>query len=110
MPESSTQLLGQLLRDPAFRERFRRDPVATAREAGLEGLANELALGDADPMETLEPRESRSSLAGLFLAAALEAVGRVAPALPPVPQGSPARIRPDRPIAKDPRTKRKADA
>jgi hypothetical protein len=109
MPESSTQLLGQLLRDPAFRERFRRDPVATAREAGLEGLADELALGDADPMETLEPRESRSSLAGVLMAAALEGVARVVPAVPPVPQGGPARIWPARRIAKDPRTSRKAD-
>jgi hypothetical protein len=75
MAESNTQLLQQLLRDPAFRERFRRDPVATAREAGLAGLADELALADADPMETLEPRESRSSLAGVLMAAALEGVG-----------------------------------
>ncbi|MDX6408319.1 MAG: hypothetical protein QOE13_1390 [Gaiellaceae bacterium] len=75
MPESHTQLLEELLRNPVFREQFRRDPVATAREAGLDGLANELEASEGDPMETLEPRESRSSLAGVMMAAALEGFG-----------------------------------
>jgi hypothetical protein len=61
--------LERLLQDEEFRAEFLRDPVAAARRAGV----NELDLGD--PMETLEPRESRSSLAGLFLAAVVEGVG-----------------------------------
>jgi len=75
MAETSPKLLEQLLQDPVLRERFRRDPVGTARELGLDRLADELALDSADPMETLEPRESRSSLAGVLMAATLEGVG-----------------------------------
>src|SRR5947199_7147806 len=75
MAEASPKLLEQLLQDPVLRERFRRDPVGTARDLGLDRLADELALDGADPMETLEPRESRSSLAGVLMAATLEGVG-----------------------------------
>jgi cell wall-associated NlpC family hydrolase len=75
MSRPETHLLEQLLHDPVFREQFRRDPAAAARAAGLDALAEELALGDADPMQTLEPRESRSSLAGVLMAAALEGIG-----------------------------------
>jgi cell wall-associated NlpC family hydrolase len=75
MSRHETHLLEQLLHDPVFREQFRRDPAAAARAAGLDALAEELALGDADPMQTLEPRESRSSLAGVLMAAALEGIG-----------------------------------
>jgi hypothetical protein len=41
------------------------------REAGLDGFADELG----DPMQTLGPRESRSSLAGVLLAGAFEGIG-----------------------------------
>src|SRR3954468_3610029 len=70
MARTDVQVLERLLREPDFRSRFRQDPVSAAQSAGLGRLAEELELGD--PMETLEPRESRSSLAGLLLAAAIE--------------------------------------
>src|SRR5882724_1416392 len=70
---SDVNVLERLLREPDFRARFRRNPAAAMREAGLQGLAVELELGD--PMQTLEPRESRSSLAGVLLAGVLEGVG-----------------------------------
>jgi hypothetical protein len=73
MAASDAHVLERLLHDPDFRARFRRDPAAATREAGLEELAEELELGD--PMQTLEPRESRSSLAGVLLAGALEGIG-----------------------------------
>jgi hypothetical protein len=85
MAGSDARLLERLLEDPEFRARFRRDPAAAARAAGLVGLAEELEGGD--PMETLEPRESRSSLAGVLLAGVLEGVGVYGGAqhvLPPV--------------------------
>src|SRR3954469_15702447 len=65
--------LQRLLLDTEFRARFRAAPVEATREAGLDELADELELGD--PMETLEPRESRSSLAGVLMGAALEGIG-----------------------------------
>jgi hypothetical protein len=70
MARTDVLALERLLREPGFRSRFRHDPASAARNAGLEQLAEELELGD--PMETLEPRESRSSLAGLLIAGALE--------------------------------------
>ena len=72
MVSADVQVLERLLHDSRFRARFHRDPAAATREAGLDALADELELGD--PMETLEPRESRSSLAGLLVAAALEGI------------------------------------
>jgi cell wall-associated NlpC family hydrolase len=72
MPGSDAERLEQLMHDPEFRARFDRDPAGTAKEAGLSQLAEELELGD--PMETLEPRESRSSLAGVLMAAAIEGI------------------------------------
>src|SRR3954470_14278933 len=66
-------MLERLLQEPEFRARFRRDPAAAARQEGLQELADEFELGD--PMQTLEPRESRSSLAGVLLAGVLEGVG-----------------------------------
>jgi cell wall-associated NlpC family hydrolase len=68
-------LLNRLLADPEFRDRFEADPVGTARAAGFDALADELARDDDDPMQTLELRESRSSLAGAFMAAAVEGLG-----------------------------------
>jgi hypothetical protein len=70
---SDVHVLERLLQDAEFRARFRRDPAAAARKAGLEELAEEFELGD--PMQTLEPRESRSSLAGVLLAGAFEGLG-----------------------------------
>src|SRR3954462_12581356 len=70
---SDVNALERLLREPDFRARFQRNPGAAMREAGLDGLADELELGD--PMQTLEPRESRSSLAGVLLAGAFEGIG-----------------------------------
>ena len=64
-----------MLTDPAYRERFRRNPVAAAREAGVAGVADEMAMGAGKAMDTLDGRESRSSLAGVFMAAALEGAG-----------------------------------
>jgi len=73
MGDRDARPLQRLLLDPEFRARFRLDPAAAAREAGLPELAEELELGN--PMETLEPRESRSSLAGVLIGAALEGLG-----------------------------------
>jgi hypothetical protein len=68
-------LLQRLLDDPGFRARFRHDPAAAAREAGFEDFAQAL---DSDPhrtLETLEIRESRSSMAGAMLGAVVEGLG-----------------------------------
>ena len=66
----AARLIERVLSDPAFRARYRRDPAAAAREAGLE--PSDEAAGN--PLETLELRESKSSLAGAMLAAAVEGV------------------------------------
>ena len=60
---------------PSFRADFRRDPASACREAGLDELAEEMSYGAGKAMHTLEIRESRSSLAGVMMAAALEGVG-----------------------------------
>jgi hypothetical protein len=65
------RLIERLLSDPAFRADFRRDPAATAREAGLAG---DMLVGGRDPLQTLDVRESRSSLAGVLMAAAVEGI------------------------------------
>jgi hypothetical protein len=72
--ELGGKLLERLLSDPAMRAEFRRDPVAAARRAGLARLADELSSVEGDPLQTLELRESRSSLAGVMMAAAVEAI------------------------------------
>jgi hypothetical protein len=82
MVSADMQALERLLHDARFRARFNQDPAAATREVGLDALANELELGD--PMETLEPRESRSSLAGLLVAAALEGIDAHGGGSPPV--------------------------
>ena len=64
------RLIERLLVDPVFRAEFRRDPAGACVAAGLPGLAGEL--GGGGGMETLELRESRSSLAGVVMAAAVE--------------------------------------
>jgi cell wall-associated NlpC family hydrolase len=71
----AAELIERLLADPAFRNRFRRDPVAACREAGLDELAEEMRLGGGKAMHTLDLRESRSSLAGVMMAAAMEGMG-----------------------------------
>jgi cell wall-associated NlpC family hydrolase len=73
--EAAARLLERLLGDPAYRRRFRENPVATSREAGLDSVAEEMAMRTGKAMETLDDRESRSSLAGVFMAAALEGAG-----------------------------------
>src|SRR5580693_3796412 len=72
-------LIERLLVDPVFRAEFRRDPVGACVVAGLAGvvgglpvLGGELGAGVGSGMETLELRESRSSLAGVVMAAAVE--------------------------------------
>jgi hypothetical protein len=73
--EAAARVLERLLADAGFREHFRRNPVAASREEGLESLAQEMATSSGKAMETLDDRESRSSLAGVFMAAALEGAG-----------------------------------
>src|SRR5215217_7455441 len=88
----AAKLIERLLVDPAFRARFRRDPAAACREAGLDELAQEMQLGAGKAMMTLDLRESKSSLAGVMMAAAMEGVGvmqfveHVAPHLDDIPE------------------------
>jgi hypothetical protein len=70
--ERAQQVIERLLVDPVFRGEFRRDPVGACVAAGLPGLARELGVGVGSGLETLELRESRSSLAGVVMAAAVE--------------------------------------
>src|SRR3954471_14932081 len=70
----AAKLIERLLADPAFRARFRRDPPGACREAGLHSLAQEMSLGGGKAMHTLDMRESKSSLAGVMMAAAMEGV------------------------------------
>ena len=72
--ERTGRLIERLLVDPAFRVQFRRDPGGACLAAGLPELAAELAGAGGSAMETLELRESRSSLAGVVMAVALEGV------------------------------------
>ena len=69
---AAAQLLERLLSDPASRAAFRADPVSTSRQAGLDGVAEEMAAAGGKALQTLDERESRSSLAGVLMAAALE--------------------------------------
>src|SRR4051794_19395137 len=71
----AAKLIERLLADPAFRAKFRRDPATACREAGLEDLAREMSVGGGKAMHTLDMRESKSSLAGVMMAAAMEGVG-----------------------------------
>src|ERR671931_775510 len=70
--EAAARLIERVLSDAAFRARFRSDPEGSARELGVD-------LGEAgvaeSAVETLELRESKSSLAGALMAAAAEGVG-----------------------------------
>ncbi len=71
--ERSVELLERLLGDPQLRRRFRTDAATVLSEAGLPELAAGLGHGGRALM-TLELRESRSSLAGVMVAAAAEGV------------------------------------
>src|SRR5262245_38945083 len=71
----AAKLLERLLSDPAFRAQFRRDPAGACRAAGLESLAQEMSVGGGKAMMTLDMRESKSSLAGVMVAAAKAGVG-----------------------------------
>src|SRR4051794_31162956 len=88
----AAKLLERLLSDPAFRTQFRRDPAGACRAAGLESLAQEMSVGGGKAMMTLDLRESKSSLAGVMMAAAMEGVGiyqfaeHVAPHLDDIPE------------------------
>src|SRR5687767_10878899 len=88
----AAKLIERLLTDPAFRARFRRNPAEACREAGLDELADEMQLGAGKAMMTLDIRESKSSLAGVMMAAAMEGVGvaqfaqHVAPHLDDIPE------------------------
>jgi cell wall-associated NlpC family hydrolase len=70
--QPAARLIERVLADGEFRARFRRDPEDAARELGID-------LGDGAPvdaaLQTLEIRESKSSLAGALMAAAAEGVG-----------------------------------
>jgi uncharacterized protein (TIGR02594 family) len=72
--ERAAELLERLLGDADFRARFRAKPAEACREAGLQDLADELTFGGT-AMQTLEQRESRSSLLGVLMVAALEGAG-----------------------------------
>jgi hypothetical protein len=71
--QRSVELLEQLLGDRQLRRRFRTDAATVLTEAGLPELAAGLGHGGRALM-TLEMRESRSSLAGVMVAAAAEGV------------------------------------
>src|SRR6478735_11153769 len=71
----AAKLLERLLVDQAFRAQFRRDPAGACRAAGLDSLAQEMSVGAGKAMHTLDMRESKSSLAGVMMAAAMEGVG-----------------------------------
>src|SRR5688572_24486263 len=71
----AAQLIERLLGDPAFRTEFRKDPASACRKAGLDELADDMSLGAGKAMMTLDQRESKSSLAGVMMAAAMEGVG-----------------------------------
>jgi NlpC/P60 family len=90
----AARLIERLLADPGFREYFLRDPPATCRAEGLDRLADEIASLGADPVEALEARESRSSLGGVVLVAAMEGVGlyEVSQRLLPNLEGLPAEV------------------
>jgi cell wall-associated NlpC family hydrolase len=67
----AVEVLQRLLTDPVFRQEFRRDPAGACRLFGLDEVAEEFSGGGA-ALYTLELRESKSSLAGVLMAAAAE--------------------------------------
>ena len=89
--DAAARLIEYLLADADLRARFRRDPVATCHQAGLHELAAEMQEAAGKGMFTMDPRESKSSLAGVMMAAAVEGlaawsfVEHVAPAIAEAP-------------------------
>src|SRR3954454_9350552 len=74
--DTAAALIQRLLEDPVLRDRFRRDPAGTLREAGRGEIADEVPRApDGKLMQMLDIRESRSSLAGALMAAAIEGFG-----------------------------------
>ena len=72
--ELAARLIERLLTDASFRATFRRNPGKACRDAGLDQLGQEMSLGAGKAMMTLDVRESKSSLAGVVMAAAMEGV------------------------------------
>jgi hypothetical protein len=72
----AADVLERLLLEPEFRSRFRRAPAATLERSGFADLARDLR-GDGRALQTLEARESRSSVAGVLMAAAGEGIGLI---------------------------------
>ena len=72
--EQLTQLIERLVVDPSFRAEFRRDPIEVCQAFGLGELAEEFR-GQGKGIQTLELRESKSSLAGVVMAIAAEGIG-----------------------------------
>jgi cell wall-associated NlpC family hydrolase len=70
--DAAAQLLERLLVEPALRARFHRDAAQTCREEGFGELAEEFDAIHGRAAHTLDPRESKSSLAGVLVAAAVE--------------------------------------
>ncbi len=70
--EQTADLLTRLLVDGEFRAAFRRDPQRVCRELALADLAD--ALPAQAGFQTLEIRESRSGLAGVLAALAVEGI------------------------------------
>ena len=62
----AAKLIERLLADPAFRDRFRRNPPAACREAGLDSLADEMAIGAGrlTRLSTSPSDPDRSSICG----------------------------------------------
>jgi hypothetical protein len=73
-----SRLLERLISDTAFRAEFDLDPAGTARSFGVDDrFAAQVAALAQTRVDSLDRRESRSSLAGAFVAALAEAVGIV---------------------------------
>lgn len=72
--EHAAQLLERLLADAEFRARFRARPAQICREVGFTDIAEEIATTPG-ALQTLEQRESRSSLLGVLMVAAMEGAG-----------------------------------
>lgn len=70
---AAAALLERLLTDARFRSAFRKDPAEACRNHGLDHLAVEFEQSTGPVL--LEARESRSTLAGVLLAAAWESAG-----------------------------------
>ncbi|MBO9534070.1 MAG: C40 family peptidase [Solirubrobacteraceae bacterium] len=72
--EAAARLLERLLAEPELRRQFRRDPVGSCRAAGLDNVAIEMEVATGKAAHTVDLRESKSSLAGVLMAAAVEGV------------------------------------